>query len=158
MLSNRLQGEDRFAAIEVLKSQDQVLETSKFEKWITKYQSFQFDAFTSQFAGDSTRLLGSLQQVAATMSIPDQLQGPLAQLLSPQSPFAAQLLSPPSPFARLLSSQDMASTISQTFRQQDYFKDIESLFARTLSKNPDDRDLMAAIQLLEGGEGVEITR
>jgi hypothetical protein len=81
------------------------------------------------------------------VSIPHQLQRPLAQLLSPQSPLA-----------QLLSSQDMASKISQTFRQQDYFKDIESLFAHTLSKNPDDRDLMAAIQLLEGSKGVEITR
>jgi serine/threonine protein kinase len=148
MLSDRLQGEDHFAAIDRLKLQDEVLDASKFEKWITKWYLFhRFDAFASQFPDDSTQLLGDLQQVAAAVSIPHQLQKSLAQLLSPQSPLA-----------QLLSSQDLASKISQTFRQQDYFKDIESLLAHTLSKNPDDRDLMAAIQLLEGSKGVEITR
>jgi hypothetical protein len=148
VLSNRLQGEDRLAAIDRLKSQDEVLDASKFEKWITKWYLFhQFDALASQFPGDSSQLLDCLQQVTASVSIPRQLQRTLEQPLSPQSPLA-----------QLLSSQDIASKISQTFRQQDYFKDIESLFAHTLSKNPDDRDLMAAIQLLEGGKEVEITR
>jgi hypothetical protein len=148
MLSDRFQGEDHFAAIDRLKLQDEVLDASKFEKWITKWYLFhRFDALASQFPGDSTQLLGDLQQVAAAVPIPHQLQRSLAQLLSPQSPLA-----------QLLSSQDLASKISQTFRQQDYFKDIESLLAHTLSKNPDDRDLMAAIQLLEGSKGVEITR
>lgn len=142
VLSNRLQGEDRFAAIDRLKSQDEVLDASKFEKWITKWYLFhRFDALASQFPGDSTQLLGGLQQVAAAVSIPHQLQR-----------------SPQSLLVQLPSSQDMASKISQTFRQQDYFKDIELLFAHTLSKNPDGRDLMAAIQLLEGGKGVEITQ
>ncbi len=148
VLSNRLQGEDRFAAIDRLKSQDEVLNASKFEKWIIKWHSFRrFNALPYQILGDSTQLLDGLQQIAPASLIPHQLQRLLAQLLSPQSPLA-----------QLLSSQDMASKISQMFRQQDYFRVIESLFVYTLSKNPDDRDLMAAIQLLEGGKGVEITR
>jgi len=136
MLSDpRLQSEDRFAEVDRLKSQDDVLAASKFEKWLPKW--YLLVVLASRFHDDSTPLLDGRPPVAAAM----------APLLGPQSPFAQQLW-----------SHDMASKISQTFRQQDYFKDIESLFAHTLRKNPDRRDLTAAIQLLEDGRGVEITR
>jgi serine/threonine protein kinase len=148
VLPNRLQGEDRFAEIDRLKRNDKVLAMSRFESWILDWKLLgRLDTLPSQFGGGSAQSLNGPQQTATVSFDPSQPQSSLAIFSSNQSPFG-----------REHSPKDMASKVYQTFRQQVFFKDLESLFAHTLSKNPEDRDLSVAIQLLEDGKGAEMTK
>ena len=140
------QDEDRFAAIDIIKSEDEVLEISKFEQWIGKYQFQQFNLLTQLRPDRFTEIVDKHLQTIQSLISQDMLgslTGPLDSL---------------SLLAQIFSLPELVSNTVVTVRKQDYFKIIETLFDYTLSRNPDKRDLIASIQVLEGSKEVEITR
>ena len=148
VLSNRLQGEERFVEIDRLKKDDEVLAMSKLDKWILNWSLLSLlDTLSSQPRPVSSQPPSDLQQAAATLSDPGELQLALTQLLSRQAPLGQQP-----------SAAAPASKAHDNFRQRIFFKALESLFVHTLGTAPESRNLVAAIRLLEGEKEAEVPR
>ena len=148
MLSTHLQGASRFLEIDRLKSEDKLLDTSKLDAWIVRWFLLsQLRAELSRRANGPVQLLDGHHSEA--VSPPDRA---LSQ------PLVRHLLSPQSQLEQMWSSRETAPNIPQICRKREYFKDLEAIFARTLCRSPDSRNLEAVIDLLKDDEVTNLTK
>ena len=148
MLSTDLQDASRFLEIDRLKSEDKLLHTSKLDAWIVRwYLLSQLRAELSRRANDRVQPLDGHH--SELVSPPDQA---LSQRL------VRYLLSPQSQLEQIWSSRETAPNIPQMCRQREYFKDLETIFACTLCRSPDSRNLEVVIDLLKDDEVTNLTK
>jgi serine/threonine protein kinase len=150
VLPDSLQGEERLKEIDRLKAADEILFLSKLEKWCL-YWRLQ-DRLREQLAQLQTKYS---QNITDTQGV-DSILTRLKQLLLSQQPDEEPSFEIPPILQQYVGAA--TSKLYQDFRTQVFFKDLDFLFSHTLSKDPDNRDLSAVIQLLESKEGDEIDR
>lgn len=139
MLLNHLQSSERFKEIDHLKSTDKVLAFSKLEKWLLNWQISRRVKLSSQFASLAEKMAGADPEL--------QRRSDLTQFLSSDFlPGSQQLI------------KEAASKIYAASSEQVFFKDLDSLFSQTLTREPGKRDLSAVIRLLEGKKAEDLSR
>ncbi|KAI1459630.1 ankyrin [Annulohypoxylon moriforme] len=146
-LSDSVLGEERLLEIERLKQADEVLPMSKLETWIFDW------GFTRKLESATSNIQTNSSQSPAAHSKTD---GP-ANLTELQV-LQARITTLISSLRQLGAPQEMiAAGVLGFYRQQAFFKHLDSLFSHTLTKDPDLRDLSAVIKELEG-QGTGITK
>jgi serine/threonine protein kinase len=123
LIAGVVQGEDRFAEIKRVKLDDEVLKLSAFEHWLFTWNMLsRYDQLVKQSSGRP----------------------------ADQSRLRAMLTQTMSDSSRNPQLRAAATKVNATFRRKALFRVLEELFRTTLSKDPERRDLGAAIRLLQG--------
>ncbi|KAI0886549.1 ankyrin [Annulohypoxylon maeteangense] len=147
-ISDSLHGEERLLEIDRLKQADKVLSMSKLEAWLFDWGfTNKLHLATSHIQADPSHSSEEAQDGTHVPANPTEyqiLQARLRTLLASLRQLG-------------LPKEMLASAVLGFYRQQAFFKHLDSLFSHTLTKDPDQRDLLAVIKELEG-HGVEMTR
>ncbi|KAI1085923.1 hypothetical protein F5B19DRAFT_251216, partial [Rostrohypoxylon terebratum] len=142
LLPESLNIEERLQEIDRLKQTDQVLPMSKLEKWIFDW------GFTQRLQSTTSHIQSSSPQVSAISTELQSLYARLKAMLSSVRQAGAT--------EELINSVLVPAVIG-FYRQQAFYKHLDSLFSHTLSRDPEYRDLPAVISELEG-QDVTITK
>jgi len=150
VLPDSLQGEARLKEIDRLKVADEILVVSKLEKWVLYWKiESSLGEQLAQFESKSSQDIIGTQQANSLLA--RFKQSLLAHKPNGELPYELTPI--------LQQSLDaVKSKLYEDFSTQILFKDLDFLFSQTLSKDPDNRNLSAVIQLLESNEGIEIDR
>ncbi|KAI1413517.1 ankyrin [Hypoxylon sp. FL1857] len=142
LVSDRLNGEERLLEIERIKLADQVLPMSKLEKWIVDWGFTQkLKSMSSHLQQNSSRSTSEPQNRIQDSTNLAELQRLQAHLLKLQS-----VLRQTNP----TNSVELLTTGAVGFyRREPFFRNLDLLFSRTLTKDPELRDLPTVIGQLE---------
>jgi serine/threonine protein kinase len=140
MIPDSISGKERWAAIDLLKERDEVIELSKFDHWI--FRSKVLTELHSRLPSMDASSRDLISFIADPVRVQKALEG-----------FSEE---PPGLSAQIAAKKEqLSSLMCQLYRKKIFYKSLESLFLSTLSKDPRNRILDAAIRFLEDGHEVQ---
>ncbi|KAI0114197.1 ankyrin [Hypoxylon sp. NC0597] len=151
LISDSLSSNERLLEINRLKLEDQVLPMSKLEKWIFEWGfTKNLKSMYCYFETNSSRPTSESQSRTQESTNFDELRR-LQELLS-------KILSVLKQVNSTNPSELLTPAITEFYRREPLYKDLDYLFSRTLTKDPALRDLSAVIKQLKGHEDVRLTK
>ena len=140
MVTDGISGEGRFAEIDNIKNRDEVIQLSNFDHWVFRWKMMGEHSLLSNSGQGNSRQLISL------LADPVRMQKALETLPDQFSEQATLLVA---------KRNEASSKFCELLRGKLFYKDLESLFLKTLSKDPEKRDLAAVMRILEDEKNVQ---
>jgi serine/threonine protein kinase len=139
-IPDSVRGEERLLAMDLLKEHDEVVELSKFDHWI--FRSKVLTELQSRLPSMDANSRGLISMVSDLERVQKALVGLSEEPVGLSAQLAAQ-------------REQLSSLMCQLYRTKAFYKGLESLFQSTLRKDPNSRNLDAAIGFLRDGHDIQ---